>query len=253
MNKKGVFILSIVLTAFLLTAAGGIARIVLAKTPVSQPAGVTGQYTGADVQQALDQQAAIYQEAIAQANRQLEQANQEIKRLSDQVNSFITASEAVPAYPVSADQALQVALTFTGDQVTLAKDPELVSYNSRAAYEVSFDKGVMYIDAQTAEVLFNNVVIPISEQKAREIAMQYMLSNQVIEVQSAPFQGMQVFKIRFSSNYVVYIDQASGQIVAVEVPRANPGSVANQSSASTPGDTSTASQTLDHEPEGDDD
>jgi uncharacterized membrane protein YkoI len=237
MNKKSIFILSIVITAFLLATAGGIARVASAKSSAAQPASTEAQYTGVEVQQALDQQAVTYQQAIAQANQQLEQANREIQRLSEQLSSEIT-NTAVPIYSVTADQALQIAMTLTGNEISLLKNPELVNYNSRAAYEVSFDKGVVYVDAETGEVLFNSVLIPISEQKAIEIAMQYMMSNQVTAVKTAAFHGLQVFKISFSSNYVVYIDQLNGQIVAVEVPRVNPGTVSNQS---TPADQSSAS------------
>jgi uncharacterized membrane protein YkoI len=237
MNKKSIFILSTVITAFFLATAGGIARVASAKNSAAQPTSTQAQYTGVEVQQALDQQAVTYQQAIAQANQQLEQVNQEIQRLSEQLSSEI-ANPVVSIYPVTTDQALQIAMTLTGNEVSLLKNPELVNYNSRAAYEVSFDQGVVYVDAETGEVLFDSVVIPISEQKAIEIAMQYMMSNQVTAVKTAAFHGLQVFKISFSSNYVVYIDQLSGQIVAVEVPQVNPRTVSNQN---TPSDQSSAS------------
>jgi hypothetical protein len=61
-------------------------------------------------------------------------------------------SESPPAINASTAAAAAYRLA---PGARLARPPELVSYQGRPAYEVSLDRGTIYVDASTAEVLHN--------------------------------------------------------------------------------------------------
>lgn len=66
----------------------------------------------------------------------------------------LLASNAITAQ-LSPDQAAQIALN-VAPNATLARTPELVSFQGTAAYEVSLSQGNVYIDANSGKVLLNN-------------------------------------------------------------------------------------------------
>lgn len=131
-------------------------------------------------QQALVEANARLEEAnarIAEANRQIESANSEITRRPAQgaaqpvanpaplaqpapVAAVAAPAEAPtdppPTYAIGAAQAQEIALA-TAPGTMLARQPELVLFQGIAAYEVVLDRGTMYIDAQTGQVLHNGV------------------------------------------------------------------------------------------------
>ena len=64
------------------------------------------------------------------------------------------ASNGYTTYPVSADQAANIALSNTPG-ASLAQQPRLVSLNGAVAYEVPLDRSNVYVDANSGEVLYN--------------------------------------------------------------------------------------------------
>jgi hypothetical protein len=60
-----------------------------------------------------------------------------------------------PTYPVSADDAAQIALTNVPG-AALAGEPRLVNVNGTIAYEVVLDRGYVYVDANSGQVLYNS-------------------------------------------------------------------------------------------------
>ena len=60
-----------------------------------------------------------------------------------------------PTYPVSADDAAQIALIFAPG-ASLAGPPRLVNINGTIVYEVALDRGTIYVDATSGQVLYNN-------------------------------------------------------------------------------------------------
>ncbi len=60
-----------------------------------------------------------------------------------------------PTFPVSANDAAQIALLFAPG-AALAGPPRLVNVNGTIAYEVALDRGLVYIDATSGQVLYNN-------------------------------------------------------------------------------------------------
>lgn len=67
-------------------------------------------------------------------------------------------------YPVSADQAAGIAL---GSAVgaSLLQQPRLVNFQGVAAYEVQLDRGVVYVDASSGQVLYNGANTTTGRQR----------------------------------------------------------------------------------------
>ena len=62
-----------------------------------------------------------------------------------------------PDPAVSAAQAAQIARDTTTGAI-LQQDPELVNFQGSVAYEVLLDQGVVYVDANSGQVLHNGTV-----------------------------------------------------------------------------------------------
>jgi hypothetical protein len=125
----------------------------------------------------VQQREAAYQAQLAEANLRLAEASARLAEAQGQaksvaqqynavVNSQVVAPTAVPVptdapgttttvyLPVDAVAAIGRALD--ADAV-LQKAPELVLYESRAAYELVFDRGTVYIAADDGSVLGNGM------------------------------------------------------------------------------------------------
>jgi hypothetical protein len=142
MNKKALF-LSLGITAFLVVIAGGVLAAYAQSQAAQQPATVEDVLNDPDVQALLREREAEYQSMIDEANR----------RLAEVAGAGEDA--AVGEYPVASDLAValgRIAL----DGGTLLRQPELVSVNGRAAYELIFDRGRVYIDAISGAILYNS-------------------------------------------------------------------------------------------------
>jgi len=63
------------------------------------------------------------------------------------------------AFPVSADQAINIALN-TAPGASLMQQPRLVNLSGSVAYEVPLDMGMVYIDATNGQVLYNAATQP---------------------------------------------------------------------------------------------
>jgi uncharacterized membrane protein YkoI len=57
-------------------------------------------------------------------------------------------------YPVTADQAANIALSSVPN-ATLAQQPRLVNFDGTVAYEVALSQGLVYVNAQTGQVIYN--------------------------------------------------------------------------------------------------
>lgn len=66
---------------------------------------------------------------------------------------------AQTSYAVSAQQASKIALT-TVSGATLTQTPQLVNLQGTAAYEVVLDRGTLYVDAQSGQVLSDTTSNP---------------------------------------------------------------------------------------------
>jgi hypothetical protein len=144
MNRKALM-LSIGITAFVLVTAGG----VLVSYAQSRAAGTVEAPTVEDVLQDPSVQA-VLREREAAYQQMIEEANQRLAELSAPAEQT-SADE----YPVPADLAAGLARISLGGG-TLLRQPELVRVNGRAAYELIFDRGRVYVDATSGAILYSS-------------------------------------------------------------------------------------------------
>jgi hypothetical protein len=143
MNRKALT-LSIGITAFVLITIGGvIAAYAQSRTAVTPEVRVEDVLNDPTVQAALREREAAYQQLI-------DEANQRLAEVSAPVEETI-----VNEYPVSVGLAVALGQGELGGG-TLLRQPELVSFNGRAAYELIFDRGQVYVDATSGAILYNS-------------------------------------------------------------------------------------------------
>lgn len=165
MNKTA-FVISIILTTFVLMAVGGIAY---AMNRPQAPAAPTGQEAVLDeaavdpnqvqaadpaaaqasdpaLEQALAERETAYQQLITEANARLAQAQQQQLQLQAQVNALQTggAAATAPQATLTLDQAAQIASDFLGQ--TSVYSVELVTIRDVPLYKVTFYSGdIVYV------------------------------------------------------------------------------------------------------------
>ncbi len=173
MTQKMALILSVVLTAFVLAVGGGIVARVsqTAAAPLAAPtAAPTTPAPTADVsaqmQDLLQQREAQYRALIDQANQRLAAMNQQLAaaqaahaapapaKSAAAATTAQAAQAAQPTIALSAEAARNIAIT-AANFATMIREPELVRFEGKVAYEVGFTRGVIYVDANTGEVLYN--------------------------------------------------------------------------------------------------
>lgn len=223
MNQRTPLLIAAALTVFVLVVVAGLA------TRLTQPTALAPTSTTAtlDVAPALDpsvealvrEREAAYQQALAEANTRLEAANAQIAIANGQV---ATAQQAAPTYAFTPDQAQASALAAApGSRVTAM--PELVSYEGTPAYEVRLDRGLIYLDAQSGAVLYNNAVPAaaqsgaVSQEQAIQAAIAYHNGGEVLAVHLDDEAGAQVYEVKFSDGSTIYIDAGNGQVVYAQI------------------------------------
>jgi len=148
-NRKA-FMLSIGITAFVIVTVGGIVAAFAQSRSGSEPAmAATDLLSDPAVQAVLREREAAYQQLIDEANR----------RLADATTP--TAEPILEDYSVSAGLAVALAQNALGGG-TLLRQPEMVSFSGRVAYELILDRGQVYIDATSGAILYNSGVIQVA-------------------------------------------------------------------------------------------
>ena len=223
MNQRTPLLIAAALTVFILVVVAGLA------TRLTQPTALAPTSTTAtlDVAPALDpsvealvrEREAAYQQALAEANTRLEAANAQIAIANARV---ATAQQAAPTDALTPDQAQASALAAApGSRVTAM--PELVSYEGTPAYEVRLDRGLIYVDAQSGAVLYNNAVPAaaqsgaVSQEQAIQAAIAYHNGGEVLAVHLDDEAGAQVYEVKFSDGSTIYIDAGNGQVVYAQI------------------------------------
>ena len=209
MKSKVTLLVSIFLSAAILTVIGGIVTLT-----GNEKSALSSTATQTSAMQAT--QVAGYQNLLAQANQTINQANAEITSLQAQNQQQSSSPTATP-YPILPDQAAAIASKATGgvSQTT----PRLVNYNGQVAYEVAFPSGNVYVDAITGSILYNgaNQVKTIDAQQAAQIAIAYSGNNNVLNVATGLYNGAPAFQVTFQNGEVVYVDNL-GNVIAVQLP-----------------------------------
>ncbi len=136
------------------------------------------QSVNAGADSALSAREAQYQALIQEANRRIEEANRRLAQMEQQlaeaqaappaaVNIMAEAQPQAPAAPsesaapgvaISAQRALEIAQASAPGAVA-QRLPELVNFQGAIAYEVAFNTGMVYVDANSGAVLYNGALI----------------------------------------------------------------------------------------------
>src|SRR5512141_483756 len=181
MNQKIAFLVSGVLTAFVLVIGGGLAGRLSQSAAAPAPAAAAAQSAPAPsidpasqvIAQLQDREVA-YQQLIDQANQRLQQAYEQQKAMAVQINKARSTVAAAaprasqPAAPVaaaaqptgpalSAESAQNIAIDASGGK-WVTREPQLVLFENKVAYEIGFTSGAIYVDARSGAVLYNGAV-----------------------------------------------------------------------------------------------
>ena len=123
---------------------------------------------------------------------------------------------------ISAEQAASIAQNEAGIQPSAAA--ELVNYQGTAAYEVPFTNGNIYVDAASGSLLYNELSqsgqAQISPEQAAQVAAGYLQRNDVVRVQALLANGVEVYRVDFTSGDVVIVD-TQGRILLVQLASSN--------------------------------
>lgn len=226
-------------------------EIVIESTPITVPA------IDPTVEALIREREAAYQAALAEAQQRLAEANQRLSAAQQQLDEVAMEAQAAPAvavpaaapavvqapvapqvaqpdpvqapaappaptYAVSPEQAQTIAQAAAGN-ATLMRAPELVSLQGTPAYEVVFDRGAIYVDAQTGAILANTIAEiaqsanPISEDQAIAAAVAYLGGGTVKKVKREYEHGVDAYEVKFSDGSEVYVDAYTGQVVYAKV------------------------------------
>jgi hypothetical protein len=240
MKNKLTLAVSIFVTVFVITVGIGVITKVSAANNPQVNSSPTLDAT------AFTQREQAYQQIIAQANQQIELANQQIATLANEITPNSVPEPTLAAtstYLFSAEQASSIAQQIAG--VAPKTLPELVSFSGTPAYEVVYGNGKVYVDANTGAVLFNGLqkaVTNITSEQALYIAVNYLKTSQPVAMGTSTFNGAKVYVVLFADGQSVYVDM-TGKVVAVQM--ASPAQSSNN--------TSSSSSNTEHESESDGD
>lgn len=195
-NQRTALLIAGGLTAFTLVGLGALAGQLNtgASLATATPAGASVSATSAPIVNAVEQptsapagastdsasaaREAQYQALIEEANRRIEAANRQLAQMEQQLAAAqaapaetgnltaaaqaqtapaAPASNSAPGVAISAQRALEIAQASTPGAVA-QRLPELVNFQGAIAYEVAFNTGMVYVDANTGAVLYNGAL-----------------------------------------------------------------------------------------------
>ncbi len=176
MGQRQAFLLATFLTTFGLILIGAVAFRLTntpetavvegAADPLASTDSTTAKVLTPDQQAVNDLVASrqlAYEQALTQANAQLQAANEQLAQL--QGGLVAPAPQSPPSVPASNEPDLAVSAA-GAEQIALAAAPNaastaaplLVDFQGTVAYEIGTNAGLLYIDATTGAVLFNGTV-----------------------------------------------------------------------------------------------
>jgi Peptidase propeptide and YPEB domain. len=206
----------------------------------------------------------LAKQRIEQANQQIVQANTEIQTMQAQLTQSKQAPDksapvqaaattagvnnsAVTAGTITPDQATQAALQAVGAGESALKPAALVDYQGKVAYEVAFDKGLVYVDADSGAILFNGTgPVQITADMASQIASDYLNNKNILQVDKVIVGTRPLYRVIFKNGYIAYIDM-TGQITNINPPEST---VTNQTVASKSSSSSGGSHSKSHSDDG---
>jgi len=163
-----------------------------------------------EIQKQINEREAEYKNLITQANNR-------IQELTDQLNNPQPVVETTVRYPaITAENAFQIAVKAVGTDETLQDIPELVDYQGKIVYIVTLKDGLVYVDTESGEILYNGVRKTINEQEAAEIVGKFLggMNPKYSTVKKVILNGTEIYKVVFNV-YTVYIDRF-GKVVKAQ-------------------------------------
>lgn len=241
-KQRPAFLVSIALAVFLFLIIGGVLVKALSTNSTSVVSAQTDLKATLRVYQEREE---AYQELLEQANQQLNEVN------ATRVAAAATSSDSVGnSSGVTAQEAVEIAQKAAVNAKVLSPDPELVNFEGKAAYEVKFTQGAIYISYSTGEILMNGTASltpqEINIDQAVEIARNYLGLQDVYQSDIVTINGQQLFRTIFNAGHFVYVDHF-GQIIYVQMY-----SPSNQTSSSNDSESSSNSSTETHDDDDDD-
>jgi uncharacterized membrane protein YkoI len=199
--------------------------IVPTEAPVSAPVALDPT-----VEALIREREAAYQQALAEANRRLAEANRHLEAANRQIAQQTNQQQSAPAqptYPISTEQAQAIASNLANG-ATLTKPAELVRYQGTPAYEVIFDRGAVYVDAQSGAVIASTLTQPqpattqqgITADQAAQIAIAYRGGGQIKKVKFERERGIDVYEVKFTDGAEVYVAASDGAVVYARLDKA---------------------------------
>ena len=223
MKHKWYLIISVILTVFVLATAGSVIRAAM----ISQKAETQALKTQVVQMEAIYKaREETYNQMIGQANQDIARANENVQSLSKEIQMVIAVPVATPVPApaqlptgnISTEAAKSTALTVAAPNSELTKNPELVNFEGKPAYEVAFSSGSIYIDASVGDILYNGTLPhEIAKEEAATIAQKYLGGNSPIaQTDKITVNGKILWRSIFVKGHMVYVDTA-GQVVYVQM------------------------------------
>ncbi len=244
MKPSKALLLSVLISVVILIVAAGMTSLIQTNNKAAAREAEYQQLIDQDSQQIQqdNQQLAQAYQHITQANQRIEQANQQIVQANSEIKSMqaqLSQIQQAPSRSVSAqtatstsgasnsaavtaaittDQATQAAQQLVGTGLTVLQPAALVDYQGKVAYEVTFDKGLVYVDASSGAILFNGTgPAQITADMAAQIASDYLNNKNILQVDQVPVGNRLLFRVIFKNGYIAYLDM-TGQITNINPP-----------------------------------
>ncbi|MDR3576513.1 MAG: PepSY domain-containing protein [Anaerolineaceae bacterium] len=240
MKPSKALLLSLIISGVIIFIAAEMTSLIVANNKAEARETQYQQLIAQDSQQIDQDNQQIGQayQHIAQANQSIEQANQQIVEANAEIKSMqakLTQAQPAPdksttsqastapannnsagaAATITSDQATQTALQAAGSGQTALKAAELVDFQGKVAYEVEFNKGFVYIDANSGDVLFNGTAPQqITADMAGQIASNYLNNKNILQIDKVIVGGRPLYRVIFKNGYIAYLD-LTGQITNI--------------------------------------
>jgi hypothetical protein len=179
MKKRILFLLSLALTVFSLSAIGltinTISRLNLLRSSQTQ------------ITPAVQNEPAPVSVTPADSSR----------------GNLNTIVPLLPQISINEKTAIEIAQSDSGVAILSSNNAELVDLNGQAAYEVIFNLGRVYVDANSGTVRSNT--IQITPAIAIQEAVKALQMNQVNQVTSGTYQGQFYYVVQFREGVNAYV------------------------------------------------
>jgi hypothetical protein len=172
MSQRLALIISAALTAFVLVLAGAVfgkysrsdsaaataAPDAAAATAAPEAVAATAAPEAAATDPtAAPPEAQLYLQREAAYRDLVSQANQRLQEAYAQLQSQSAAQSAAPAAVLITPQELAAIVAQVAPGLNLQGQPQLTTYQGKAAYQLVLGTGVLIIDAQTGQILYNGL------------------------------------------------------------------------------------------------